>query len=138
MPAAEEAGHHGLGNAGGKRRADGRIGCAAAVCEDLGTCCCGRRMAGCDGAPHSGCLFDALGEAAAEAAEAFEWEVEALVDAVATRDDECALPARESREFAVVEGDGEPGVRERHLDPAAAVRERPGERLPGIDWQLDH
>ena len=48
MPAAEEARHHGLGDAGGEAGGDGRVGRGAALLEDLGAGLGGRRMAGRD------------------------------------------------------------------------------------------
>ena len=50
VPAAEQAGHHGLGDAGGERRGDSRVGGASTGAQDLdprldrgGMPCCDRR-----------------------------------------------------------------------------------------------
>jgi hypothetical protein len=45
VAAAEQSGHHRLGNAGRERRRHGRIGGVAAVLENLDTCGHRRRMA---------------------------------------------------------------------------------------------
>ena len=74
VAAAEQSGHHRLGDARGEARGDRRVGGGAAVGEDLGARLGGGRVAGRDGGDHD----NALGEPAAEAAEALEREVEPL------------------------------------------------------------
>ena len=67
MRTAEEAGHDGLGDAGGEAGGDCGVGGATAVGQDLGAGLRGRRMTGRDARPHGRRMLLARGTIAADA-----------------------------------------------------------------------